>query len=64
MPIIVLDRFHELELACGLAGARHPSALGVRAKLRRSGAGRWNESGGDRSKFGLTADELIERCTT
>jgi len=60
-PIIVLDRFHELELAINVArelGIR--PHLGVRAKLTTRGAGRWNESGGDRSKFGLTADELIE----
>ena len=60
-PIIVLDRFHELELATQVSrelGIR--PHLGVRAKLSARGAGRWVESGGDRSKFGLTADELIE----
>ena len=59
-PIIVLDRFHELDLALEVAdelGIR--PHLGVRAKLSARGAGRWVESGGDRSKFGLTADELI-----
>lgn len=59
-PIIVLDRFHELELALEVAnelGIR--PHLGVRAKLSARGSGRWEESGGDRSKFGLTADELL-----
>lgn len=59
-PIIVLDRFHELELALEVAdelGVR--PHLGVRAKLSARGSGRWVESGGDRSKFGLTADELM-----
>ena len=59
-PIIVLDRFHELDLALEVAdelGIR--PHLGVRAKLSARGSGRWVESGGDRSKFGLTADELI-----
>jgi len=59
-PIIVLDRFHELELALTVAedlGIR--PHLGVRAKLSARGSGRWEESGGDRSKFGLTADELL-----
>ena len=59
-PIIVLDRFRELELALEVAqelGIR--PHLGVRAKLAARGAGRWVESGGDRSKFGLTADELM-----
>ena len=34
--------------------------LGFRAKLSVKGAGRWAESAGDRSKFGLTAQEMIE----
>jgi len=60
-PIIVLDRFHELELALEVARELDIRPhLGVRVKLAARGAGRWVESGGDRSKFGLTADELIE----
>ena len=59
-PIIVLDRFHELELALEVAQELDIRPhLGVRAKLSARGSGRWVESGGDRSKFGLTADELI-----
>lgn len=61
MPIIILDRFHELELILKVArdlGIR--PHLGVRAKLAARGAGRWVESGGERSKFGLTADEIVE----
>ncbi len=34
--------------------------LGVRIKLASSGSGKWAESGGDASKFGLTASELLE----
>ena len=33
--------------------------LGVRAKLASRAGGLWNESGGDRSSFGLTASETI-----
>lgn len=59
-PIIVLDRFHELELALEVAQELDIRPhLGVRAKLSARGAGRWVDSGGDRSKFGLTADELL-----
>ena len=64
-PIIVLDRFHELGLALEVArdlGIR--PHLGIRAKLSAKGAGRWVESGGDRSKFGLTADEILEAVAT
>ena len=34
--------------------------LGMRAKLSSRGAGRWEASGGDRSKFGLSSGELVE----
>src|SRR5262249_29398607 len=60
-PIIVMDRFHEIDLVISVSrelGIR--PHIGVRAKLTTKGAGRWVESGGDRSKFGLTADEVVE----
>ena len=34
--------------------------IGMRAKLSTRGSGRWEASGGDRSKFGLTSREMIE----
>jgi arginine decarboxylase len=34
--------------------------LGVRVRLSTRGSGRWEASGGDHSKFGLTARELLE----
>ncbi len=34
--------------------------LGVRARLSSRGAGRWEQSGGDFSKFGLSAADLVE----
>ncbi len=60
-PIIVIDRFRELELVISAAerlGIR--PHIGVRVKLNAKGAGKWSESTGDRSKFGLTATELIQ----
>ena len=33
--------------------------LGIRIKLASSGAGKWMESGGDASKFGLNSSELL-----
>ncbi|MGC6488702.1 MAG: biosynthetic arginine decarboxylase [Planctomycetota bacterium] len=59
--IIVLDRFEELETVIEVSkrlGMR--PHLGVRAKLASRGAGKWQESGGEKSKFGLTAGELLE----
>ena len=60
-PIIVVDRFHEVELIIRTAqelGIR--PHIGVRARLSTKGAGKWIESTGDRSKFGLTAVEIVE----
>jgi arginine decarboxylase len=35
-------------------------SIGIRAKLASRGSGRWESSGGDRSKFGLSAREMLE----
>ena len=35
-------------------------SLGIRIKLAASGTGKWQESGGDASKFGLNSSELLE----
>jgi arginine decarboxylase len=60
-PIIVVDRFHEVDLIVRVSqelGIR--PHIGVRARLSTKGAGKWVESTGDRSKFGLTAVEIVE----
>jgi arginine decarboxylase len=59
-PIIVIDRYRELDLVLQVSrrlGIR--PHIGVRAKLTTKGAGKWMESTGDRSKFGLTATEIV-----
>ncbi len=59
--ILVIEKLSELDHIHKIAqklGVR--PTLGVRAKLSSRGAGRWEHSGGDRSKFGLTAAEMIE----
>jgi arginine decarboxylase len=61
MPIIVLDRADELELVIKTSrelGIR--PHLGIRARLTARGAGKWVESTGDRSKFGLSAAEIVD----
>src|SRR5262249_41232057 len=35
-------------------------AIGIRVKLSSRGSGRWEASGGDRSKFGLSAREMLD----
>jgi arginine decarboxylase len=59
-PIIVVDRFHEIDLILKTSrelGIR--PRLGIRARLNTKGAGRWVESTGDRSKFGLSSMEIV-----
>ncbi len=59
-PILVIDRYRDLDTILQVArefGIR--PRLGVRAKLHARGRGRWAESGGNRSKFGLTAREIV-----
>jgi arginine decarboxylase len=59
-PIVVIDRYRELDLLLQVArrlGIR--PHIGVRTKLTTKGAGKWMESTGDRSKFGLTATEMV-----
>jgi len=58
--MIVIDRPNELETlikASRELGIR--PHIGVRARLASKGAGKWAESSGDRSKFGLSAEELM-----
>jgi arginine decarboxylase len=59
-PFLVLDRFAELDLILQVAkkeGLR-PN-IGMRFRLSSRGAGKWQESSGDRSKFGLSASEVV-----
>lgn len=59
-PIIIVDRFAELDMIIDAAHRLGLSPnIGVRAKLSSKGSGRWAESGGDKSKFGLNATELV-----
>jgi len=59
-PIVVIDRFHELDLVIKTARELDIRPhIGVRARLSTRGAGKWIESTGDRSKFGLSALEMV-----
>jgi arginine decarboxylase len=59
--IPIVENFSELGLILkhALAYGVKPR-LGVRVKLVSQGAGRWRDSGGTRSKFGLFPSELLE----
>ncbi len=58
--IPVVERFSELQmiLECSERVGVRPR-IGMRLKLATRGSGRWQSSGGFRSKFGLTVSELI-----
>ena len=58
---IVVEKMLELHTIAALSkrmGIR-PN-IGIRIKLASSGSGKWEESGGDVSKFGLNSSELLE----
>lgn len=61
---IVVEKLSELELvlqeskSLGIA-----PLLGLRVRLASVGAGKWQNSGGEKSKFGLTASEALRACT-
>ena len=62
--MLVVEKPSELELIASLAARMNVRPhIGVRARLSAPGAGRWQESGGDRSKFGLSARELLDAVT-
>lgn len=57
---IVVEKLNELETIA--QAAKHLNVrpnIGIRIKLAASGSGKWEESGGDASKFGLTCGELL-----
>ncbi len=58
---IVVEKLNELKLIRQVAERIDIKPnIGIRIKLTNSGSGKWEESGGDRSKFGLNASELLE----
>ncbi len=59
--LIVIEMPAELELIIERAELLNVRPnLGVRAKLSSRAGGRWDASGGDRSKFGLDSAQIIE----
>ena len=58
---IVVEKLNELDLIARAAKKLNVKPnLGIRIKRATSGSGKWEESGGDASKFGLTSSELLE----
>ena len=58
---LVVEKLNELRLIAKMAKQLNVRPnIGIRIKLASSGSGKWEESGGDASKFGLTSSELLE----
>lgn len=65
--VIVIEKMSELEHTLAIADeivAEDPEAnlpmVGVRVKLYSKGSGKWEKSGGEAAKFGLTTTEILE----
>jgi arginine decarboxylase len=62
--VLVIEKPTELALIAEVAKRTGISPrLGMRVRLSTRGAGKWEASGGDRSKFGLSSNELVEAIT-
>ncbi len=58
---LVVEKLNELRLITSIAKRlKIKPNIGIRIKLASTGSGKWEESGGDVSKFGLTSSELLE----
>lgn len=57
---LVVEKLNELKLILDVAKRlKVDPNIGIRIKLTSAGSGKWEESGGDVSKFGLNSSELL-----
>ena len=58
---LVVEKLNELKIIARMAKRLGITPnVGIRIKISNSGSGKWEESGGDQSKFGLNSSELLE----
>jgi arginine decarboxylase len=58
---LVAEKLNELKLIFTVSKRlKIKPNIGIRIKLASTGSGKWEESGGDVSKFGLTSSEVLE----
>ncbi len=58
---IVAEKLNEIRMIATIAKRLNVRPnIGIRIKISSSGSGKWEESGGDQSKFGLNSSELLE----
>lgn len=59
--IIIIEQFYELQLVLDIAKRLNVEAeIGFRMRPFNKGSGRWNTSGGDMAKFGLSSHEIVQ----
>jgi arginine decarboxylase len=61
--VVVIEKPSEIETFARVVereGRKAAPFLGLRSRLASRGTGRWESSGGDRAKFGLSAEQLVE----
>jgi arginine decarboxylase len=59
--VIVIDEFSETKRLLEMSKQMNVKPIiGIRAKLYSKGSGKWAESGGESSKFGLSTTEILE----
>jgi arginine decarboxylase len=60
--VIVIEKMSELDHILDLAETHEGDLpmIGMRVKLYSKGSGRWEKSGGEAAKFGLTTTEILE----
>jgi arginine decarboxylase len=59
--IIVIDRYEEIDLIIQKSKELNVRpVIGIRTKLSSRGSGKWFESGGECSKFGLSITEILD----
>ena len=58
---LVVEKLNELKIIARIARRlKIMPNVGIRIKISNSGSGKWEESGGDQSKFGLNSSDLLE----
>ncbi len=58
---LVVEKLNELRMIAEISKRlKVRPNVGIRIKLSSTGSGKWSESGGDQSKFGLNSSELLE----
>ena len=62
---IVVEKMSELQLVLDEAQAMHVKPrIGLRARLSSIGKGNWQNTGGEKSKFGLSATQILQVIDT